>query len=65
MQIVIAVGLLIISFFAFMLFIAGSNGHIQFRPHMTEDWIFWSLMIIPSLTGVVILIKQVLKISKT
>ena len=64
MQIVIAVLLIVISFFTFMIFLGGSHGQIQFRPYMTEDWIFWSLMIIPSLTGIVILTNRIIKSSK-
>lgn len=61
MRSIFAVILLSISIFIFMIFLSGSHGHIQFRTHMTEDWILWSLMIIPACLGIIILLGLLIK----
>lgn len=57
MRAIFAVFLLSISVFIYLIFLSGSHGHIQFRPHMTEDWVFWSLTIIPAIVGAIILFR--------
>lgn len=57
MRAIFAVLLLTISVFIFLIFLSGSYGHIQFRPQMTEDWVFWSLTIIPATVGAIILFR--------
>jgi hypothetical protein len=43
---VTAIGLsFMCGFFVFALWGAGSHGHFNFRPHMTEDWIIISLLL--------------------
>ena len=65
MRSIIAVILIVISFFVFGVYLAGSHGgHLAFRPWMTEDWVFWSLMIIPASTGIFILFRQLFKVIK-
>jgi len=64
MRSLIAVLLIIVSFLAFAMLIAGSHGRIQFRPHMTEDWFFWSIIIIPAFIGIYILVAPLFKTLK-
>ena len=65
MRSIIAVLLLVISFFVYCIMLAGSHGHIQFRPWMKEDCIFWGLIITPFLLALFILFFQFRKIRKT
>ena len=45
-KIALCAGLLITGFFIWIIELAGSHGHIQFRYWMLEDWVFTSLYIL-------------------
>ena len=53
-----AIVLLILAGLALMIFIVGSHGHLMFRPHMVEDWLFWGTIIIFSTVGIFLLITK-------
>lgn len=55
MRIITAFVLCLIAFSAFAIDMAGSHGHLMFRPHMTEDWIIWGI-IVCSLSSAILLI---------
>jgi hypothetical protein len=42
-----------------MVDLAGNHGHLMFRPHMTEDWIIWSITFISFIAGLLFLIKAI------
>jgi hypothetical protein len=50
--------LLFISLFTFCLMFTGSHGHIMFRPHMTEDFVFWSIIVWTGLGGLALLYRD-------
>jgi hypothetical protein len=50
--------LLLISLFTFALLAVGSHGHLMFRPHMTEDWVFWSIIVWTGIGGLALLFRD-------
>ncbi|WP_158829375.1 hypothetical protein [Mucilaginibacter lacusdianchii] len=58
----------IIALFSFLIgicvlgfWIAGSHGHVKFRPHMLEDWIFTGLTILSFSISLVFAFKAIKK----
>jgi hypothetical protein len=41
----------------FAVLAVGSHGHLMFRPHMTEDWVFWGGIAVSLATCICCLIK--------
>jgi|GEM_PF-6842694 len=59
----IAILLFSISLLVFSAIIAGMHGHLLFRPHMTEDWIGWGIVIFTFILGFWFLILFIRKIN--
>ena len=65
MRLIIAVLLIVISLFTFMVFVIGSHGKLQFRYNRLEDWVFGGLIIIPTILGICIIIRKLLNRKNT
>lgn len=53
--------MLCVALFGIALYGAGNHGHFMFRPHMKEDRIIWSTVLISGIIGIIILFKQLRK----
>mgnify|MGYP000459231244 CR=1 FL=1 len=62
MKSIVAVILLVVSFFIYCIMLSGSHGNTNFRPQKTGDWIFWGLIISTGFTGGVMLLVQVIRL---
>lgn len=54
----IASGLLILAGLTIMFYMVGSHGRLMFRPHMTEDWVIWSIAVISTATSIFLFAKR-------
>ena len=57
MKIAISVILMVGGLYVLIFRIVGMHGHIRFRPHMLEDWIFAGILVICFGIPVLLLIK--------
>jgi hypothetical protein len=63
-KIVISVGLISIGLFTLLIWYVGSHEHIRFRPHMLEDWILLTIVILSFGTPLIIIIKEFKRVKK-
>jgi hypothetical protein len=45
-KIIVSVFLVLCGIYTLGFWAAGSHGHIMFRPHMTEDWVLSSILLV-------------------
>jgi hypothetical protein len=57
MKIIVSIILLLLGFCVFLFWLSGSHGHIRLRPHMAEDWVMASLILICLLVPVFLLLS--------
>jgi hypothetical protein len=51
--------LLVLSVFPLLIYMAGSHGHLMFRPHMPEDWVIWGAAVILLTSGALVTAKGI------
>ena len=58
---IIAIGLLILAGFSLIFYMVGSHGRLRFRPHMTEDWVIWGIVVISTTISIFLFAKRPIK----
>jgi len=57
-RIIIAIGLFSIAGLFLMLYMIGNHGRLMFRPHKTEDWVIWGIVVLSATSGLYLLTKK-------
>jgi hypothetical protein len=57
-KIIIAAGSMFIGIITLLIWYVGSHEHIRFRPHMLEDWILLTIVIVSFGTPLTMIIRE-------
>jgi uncharacterized membrane protein len=54
----IGIGLILLSGIPLLFYMVGNHGKLMFRPHMREDWVIWSIVVLFATSGLYLLVKK-------